>query len=79
MSRKLVIDPVTRIEGHGKVTVNLDDDGNVVDARLHVVEFRGFEKFVEGRPFYEMPGITSRICGICPISHQLASSKACEA
>ena len=55
MSRKLIIDPVTRIEGHGKVTVHLDDDNNVVDARLHVVEFRGFEKFVQGHPFWEAP------------------------
>ena len=64
MSRKLVIDPVTRIEGHGKVTVNLDDDGNVVDARLHVVEFRGFEKFVQGHPFWEAPMLLQRICGM---------------
>jgi NAD-reducing hydrogenase large subunit len=76
MSRRIVIDPVTRIEGHAKITIELDDAGQVSSARFHVVEFRGFEKFCEGRPFWEMPGITSRICGICPISHMLASSKA---
>ena len=75
MSRKIVIDPVTRIEGHGKVTVNLDDDGNVVDARLHVVEFRGFEKFVQGHPFWEAPMLMQRICGICFVSHHLCGAK----
>ena len=75
MSRKLVIDPVTRIEGHGKVTVNLDDDDNVVDARLHVVEFRGFEKFVQGHPFWEAPMLMQRICGICFVSHHLCGAK----
>jgi NAD-reducing hydrogenase large subunit len=78
MSRKIVIEPVTRIEGHAKVTVHLDDAGNVEKARLHVNEFRGFEKFCEGRLFYEMPLITERICGICPVSHHLASAKACD-
>src|SRR5262252_10570688 len=77
--KSITIDPVTRIEGHAKVTIQLDDSGNVADTRFQVTQVRGFEKFVEGRPFYEMPGITSRICGICPISHQLASSKACDA
>lgn len=76
MSRKLVIDPVTRIEGHGKVTVHLDDDGNVVDARLHVVEFRGFEKFIQGHPFWEAPMLMQRICGICFVSHHLCGAKA---
>jgi NAD-reducing hydrogenase large subunit len=76
MSRKLVIDPVTRIEGHGKVTVHLDDDNNVVDARLHVVEFRGFEKFVQGHPFWEAPLLLQRICGICFVSHHLCGAKA---
>ncbi|MDZ4267696.1 MAG: nickel-dependent hydrogenase large subunit, partial [Mycobacterium sp.] len=76
MSRKLVIDPVTRIEGHGKVTVHLDDDGNVVDARLHVVEFRGFEKLVQGHPFWEAPMLLQRICGICFVSHHLSGAKA---
>jgi NAD-reducing hydrogenase large subunit len=79
MARRIVIDPVTRIEGHAKITIHLDDAGNVADARFHVVEFRGFEKFCEGRPIYEMPGITPRICGICPVSHLLASAKACDA
>ncbi len=74
--RRVVIDPVTRIEGHAKVTLYLDDAGEVADARFHVTEFRGFEKFCEGRPFWEMPGITARICGICPVSHLLASAKA---
>ena len=76
MARRLLIDPVTRIEGHAKITIQLDDAGNVSDARFHVVEFRGFEKFCEGRPLGEMPGITPRICGICPVSHLLASAKA---
>ncbi|MGZ5374681.1 MAG: nickel-dependent hydrogenase large subunit, partial [Aeromicrobium sp.] len=76
MSRKLIIDPVTRIEGHGKVTVHLDDDHNVVDARLHVVEFRGFEKFVQGHPFWEAPMLMQRICGICFVSHHLCGAKA---
>ena len=76
MSQKIIIDPVTRIEGHAKITIHLDDTGQVEDARFHVTEFRGFEKFCEGRPLWEMPGITGRICGICPISHLLASAKA---
>ena len=76
MSTKLIIDPVTRIEGHGKVTVHLDDDNNVVDARLHVVEFRGFEKFVQGHPFWEAPMLMQRICGICFVSHHLCGAKA---
>ncbi len=79
MSQWIKIDPVTRIEGHAKITIQLDDNGHVTDARFHVVEFRGFEKFCEGRPFTEMPGITPRICGICPVSHLLASAKACDA
>ena len=79
MARKITIEPVTRIEGHAKITLHLGDDGRVTDARFHVVEFRGFEKFVEGRPFSEMPTITSRICGICPVSHHLAAAKACDA
>jgi NAD-reducing hydrogenase large subunit len=77
--KTVVIDPVTRIEGHAKITIHLDDDGQVADTFFHVTQLRGFEKFVEGRPYYEMPAITSRICGICPISHLLTSSKACEA
>jgi NAD-reducing hydrogenase large subunit len=76
MAQRIMIDPVTRIEGHAKITIHLDDEGQVQDARFHVVEFRGFEKFCEGRPLWEMAGITARICGICPISHLLASAKA---
>lgn len=79
MSEKITIEPVTRIEGHGKVTIHLDDEGKVADARMHVNEFRGFERFCVGRMFFEMPIITQRICGICPISHHLASAKACDA
>lgn len=75
MGRKLIIDPVTRIEGHGKVTVHLDDAGKVVEARLHVVEFRGFEKFVQGHPFWEAPILLQRICGICFVSHHLCGAK----
>jgi NAD-reducing hydrogenase large subunit len=70
---------VTRIEGHAKISIYMDDAGNVADAEFHVVEFRGFEKFCEGRPYTEMPGITQRICGICPVSHTLASAKAGDA
>jgi NAD-reducing hydrogenase large subunit len=76
MANKIHIEPVTRIEGHAKITIQLDESGAVDEARLHVVEFRAFEKFCIGRPFYEMPGITNRICGICPTSHALASVKA---
>ncbi len=75
---KIEVSPVTRIEGHGKVTIFLNKDGTVKDARFQVTDFRGFEKFCEGRPFYEMPSITSRTCGICPVSHLLASAKACD-
>ncbi len=78
MGRKVVIEPVTRIEGHAKVVLHLDDQGNLETARFHVNEFRGFEKFCEGRLFFEMPQITERICGICPVSHHLASVKACD-
>jgi NAD-reducing hydrogenase large subunit len=77
--RRISIDPVTRIEGHAKITIQLNDDGRVAGTQLHVTQVRGFEKFTEGRPYYEMPSITARICGICPISHLLASSKACDA
>ena len=70
MAKRIVIDPVTRIEGHAKISVFLDDEGNVSDAEFHVVEFRGFEKFCEGRSYAEMPGITPRICGICPVSRK---------
>jgi NAD-reducing hydrogenase large subunit len=77
--KRITIDPVTRIEGHAKIIIKLDANGRVAGTEFHVTQVRGFEKFTEGRPFYEMPGITSRICGICPISHLLASSKACDA
>ncbi len=76
MSKKIIIDPVTRIEGHAKISIYLDDTGQVSNARFHVTEFRGFEQFCQGRPLWEMPGITARICGICPVSHLLASAKA---
>lgn len=77
--KRITIDPVTRIEGHARITIQLGDDGKVAGTEFHVTQVRGFEKFTEGRPFYEMPGITARICGICPVSHLLASSKACDA
>jgi len=76
MSRRILIQPVTRLEGHAKISVHVDDAGEVQSAQFHVTEFRGFEKLCEGRPFQEMPGLMSRICGICPVSHVLASSKA---
>ncbi|MBN1189659.1 MAG: Ni/Fe hydrogenase subunit alpha [Dehalococcoidales bacterium] len=76
MTSKIIIEPVTRVEGHAKVTIHLDDNGNVEKAKMHVTQVRGFEKFCEGRLFWEMPSITARICGICPVSHQLASAKA---
>ncbi|HEX5226233.1 MAG TPA: Ni/Fe hydrogenase subunit alpha [Bryobacteraceae bacterium] len=76
MSRRVVIQPVTRIEGHAKISIQLNDAGNVESARFHITEFRGFEKLCEGRPFQEMPGLMARVCGICPVSHVLASSKA---
>ena len=76
--KRVTIDPVSRIEGHAKIIIRLDDAGHVDGTEFHVTQVRGFEKFTEGRPFYEMPGITSRICGICPVSHLLASSKACD-
>jgi len=79
MVKQIVIDPVTRIEGHSKITIQLDDAGEVQEALFHVTQFRGFEKFCEGRPFAEMPSITARICGICPVSHLMASAKACDA
>lgn len=75
-TQKITIEPVTRIEGHAKVTIHLNPEGNVERAYLHVNEFRGFEKFCEGRMVFEMPTITPRICGICPVSHHLAAAKA---
>jgi NAD-reducing hydrogenase large subunit len=79
MSRTITIDPVTRLEGHGKITIQLNGQGEVEDAHFHVTQVRGFERFCEGRPFYEMPNLMARICGICPVSHLVASAKACEA
>lgn len=79
MAERITIEPVSRIEGHGTITITLEDDGSVGDATFHVTQFRGFEKLCEGRPYYEMPSITERICGICPVSHSLASGKACDA
>ena len=76
--QKITIEPVTRIEGHAKVTIHLNGKGKVDKAFMHVNEWRGFEKFTEGRPFFEMPQITPRICGICPVSHHLSSAKACD-
>ncbi len=76
--KEIIIEPVTRIEGHGKISLLLDESGNVSDAKFHVTQFRGFEKFTEGRPSSEMPSIVERICGICPISHSLAAAKACD-
>ena len=76
--QKITIEPVTRIEGHAKVTIHLNGKGKVEKAFMHVNEWRGFEKFTEGRPFFEMPQITPRICGICPVSHHLSSAKACD-
>jgi NAD-reducing hydrogenase large subunit len=76
MGQKITIEPVTRVEGHGKVTIHLDDDNNVAQTRLHIVEFRGFERFVQGRPYWEMPVLVQRLCGICPVSHHLAAAKA---
>jgi len=76
MSRKITIEPVTRVEGHGKVTIKLDDQNQVVQTRLHIAEFRGFERFVQGRPYWEAPVLVQRLCGICPVSHHLCASKA---
>ena len=74
--KRVVIDPVTRVEGHGKVTLLLDEDNQVKQARLHIVEFRGFERFIQGRPYWELPVLVQRLCGICPVSHHLAAAKA---
>lgn len=79
MTQQITIDPITRIEGHAKITIHLDEQGIVRDARLHITQFRGFEKLCEGRRFSEMPALTARICGICPVSHLIASAKACDA
>ena len=73
---KITIEPVTRVEGHGKVTIHMDDKLNIAQSRLHIVEFRGFERFVQGRPYWEAPVLVQRLCGICPVSHHLAAAKA---
>jgi NAD-reducing hydrogenase large subunit len=75
---EIIVDPVTRIEGHSKITIQLDENGQVVDAHFHVTQFRGFERICQGRPFHEMPALMARICGICPVSHLIASAKTCE-
>jgi len=77
-SQTINIEPVTRIEGHARITVELDDQGQVDEAKFHLTQYRGFEKFCEGRPYREMPALTARTCGICPVSHLMASSKACD-
>lgn len=74
--KRIAIEPVTRVEGHGKVTILLDQKNQVQQARLHIVEFRGFERFIQGRPFWEVPVLVQRLCGICPVSHHLAAAKA---
>ncbi len=74
--KRVCIEPVTRVEGHGKVTLLLDEDNQIRQARLHIVEFRGFEKFIQGRPYWELPVLVQRLCGICPVSHHLAAAKA---
>ena len=78
MERTITVAPVSRVEGHGKVTIHLNENNEVVESHFHVLEFRGFEKFCQGRLMSEMPVITTRICGICPVSHHLASAKACD-
>src|ERR1035437_1065289 len=74
--KRIAIEPVSRVEGHGKVTILLDEDNKVHQVRLHIVEFRGLEKFIQGRPYWEVPVMVQRLCGICPVSHHLAASKA---
>jgi len=76
MEQKITIEPVTRVEGHGKVTIHIDEEGNISQSRLQIVEFRGFERFVQGRPYWEAPVLVQRLCGICPVSHHLAAAKA---
>jgi len=75
-TRKITIDPVTRVEGHGRVTIHLDEYGQVKDSFFHIVEFRGFERFIQGHPYWEAPVLVQRLCGICPVSHHLAAAKA---
>ena len=76
--REIVLEPITRIEGHARITLQLDEAGDVADAHFAVTQFRGFERICQGRPMHEMPGLMSRICGICPVSHLIASAKACD-
>ena len=76
MENKIVIDPVTRVEGHGKVTIHLDEHNNVKDSFFHIVEFRGFEKFIQGHPYWEAPVMVQRLCGICPVSHRTEDQEA---
>ena len=76
MSQKIVIDPVTRVEGHGKVTIHMDEQNRVKESFFHIIEFRGFEKFIQGHPYWEAPVMVQRLCGICPVSHHLAAAKA---
>ncbi len=75
-TKRIVIEPVTRVEGHGKVSILLDEENHVKQARLHIVEFRGFERFIQGRPYWELPVLVQRLCGICPVSHHLCAAKA---
>ena len=75
-SKRIIIEPVTRVEGHGRVSILLDENNKVTQARFHVVEFRGFERFIQGRPYWEIPVLVQRLCGICPVSHHLAAAKA---
>ncbi len=75
---RIAIDPISRVEGHGKITLQQDENNHITQARLHIVEFRGFEKFVQGRPYQEVPVLVQRLCGICPVSHHLAAAKACD-
>ncbi len=76
MRQKIIIDPVTRVEGHGRVSIHLDEEGHVAESHFHIVEFRGFERFIQGRPYWEVPLLVQRLCGICPVSHHLAAAKA---
>ncbi|MEM5787811.1 MAG: Ni/Fe hydrogenase subunit alpha, partial [Syntrophobacteraceae bacterium] len=76
MARTIHIAPITRIEGHGSIAIQLDDDGNVAGSKVHYMSLRGFEKFIEGKPAEEVPRIVNRICGICPWHHHMASNKA---
>ena len=73
---RIAIDPISRVEGHGKITLHQAEDLSISEARLHIVEFRGFEKFIQGRPLWEVPVMVQRLCGICPVSHHLAAAKA---